>query len=225
MSDPSPARGRSGCPDETGVLDHPGALKERRKVRLFFNVVAPAFVYIDRHLLPEYRTALGALNLDPRWTVLDMATGTGTLAAALAARGHRVAGFDFAARLLRRARRRLPGAQLELMDLAEAHRIPGGSYDLVTMGYLLHGLNPAMRRFALCHAARIARHAVLVFDYGRPGPWIVRLVEWIEGPHYASFIGRPFGDIAAEAGLEVERSGSTSDVGSYWLLRPVSKGS
>ncbi len=212
-------RVRHGCPDEPVGLDHPDARKERRRTRLFFNMVAPAFHVIDRRLLPEYRAVLDALDLDPAWTALDMATGTGTLAAALAARGHPVDGFDFAKRLLRRARRRVPTAHLDLMDLAELHRIPSESYDLVTMGYLLHGLHPAMRRFTLCHAARIARQAILVFDYDRPGPWIVRLVEWIEGPHYATFIDRPFSEIAQQAGLTIEHAGPTSDVGGYWLLR------
>ncbi|NOZ78823.1 MAG: class I SAM-dependent methyltransferase [Acidobacteria bacterium] len=186
--------------------------------------MAPAFHFIDRRLLPEYEKLLDTLSLDPAWTALDMATGTGTLAAALAARGHHVAGFDFVGRLLRRAQRRVPGGRFELMDLADVHRIPYGSYDLVTMGYLLHGLSPEMRRFTLCHAARIARHAVLVFDYARPGPWIVRLVEWAEGPHYASFIDRPFREITVGAGLTIVQSGPTSDVGGYWLLRPSRAG-
>lgn len=210
------------CREECIEPDHHGAAWERRRTRLFFNLVAPAFHFIDRRLLPEYEDVLDELSLDPVWTALDMATGTGTLAAALAARGHQVAGFDFAGRLLRRARHRVPGGQFELMDLADVSQVPDGSYDLVAMGYLLHGLGPEMRRFTLCHARRIARHAVLVFDYGRPGPWIVRLVEWVEGPHYASFIERPFREIAAEAHLEVVQSGPTSDVGGFWLLRPVS---
>ncbi len=192
---------------------------ERRRTRRFFNLVSPAFHLIDRRLLPEYRTALEKLSLDPSLPVLDLATGTGTLARAFAERGHSVTGLDFAQRLLNRARRRVPAADLRLMDLAELPSFAARSFGVVAMGYLLHGLDPAMRRFVLCESARIAARHVLVFDYARPGPWIVRLVEWLEGPHYPSFVGRPFSEQAAEAGLEVVRQGMVSDVGGWWLLR------
>jgi len=194
---------------------------ERRRTRRFFNLVAPAFHIIDRRLLPEYRRALETMALDPSLDVLDLATGTGTLALAFAERGHTVAGIDFAGRLLRRARRRLPGADLRRMDLAELPAFGERSRGIVAMGYLLHGLDPAMRRFVLCEAARIARRWIVVFDYARPGPLAVRIVEWIEGPHYPSFVARPFGEHAGEAGLAVVASGETSDVGGWWLLEHV----
>jgi len=203
--------------DRAAVRERLGA--ERRRTRRFFNLVAPAFHVIDRRLLPEYRKALETMALDPSLDVLDLATGTGTLALAFSERGHRVAGIDFAERLLRRARRRLPGADLRKMDLAGLPAFPGRSHGIVAMGYLLHGLDPAMRRFVLCEAARIASKWVVTFDYARPGPWTVRLVEWIEGPHYASFVAHPFEDHAAGAGLEVVAAGETSDVGGWWLLR------
>ncbi len=198
---------------------------ERRRTRRFFNLAAPAFHVIDRRLLPEYRSALDLLGLPADMDVLDLATGTGTLATAFSERGHRVTGIDFAERLLRRARRRLPSAEMVCMDLADLPQIESGSYAVVTMGYLLHGLNPRMRRFVLCEAVRIAESAVLVFDYACRGPWIVRLVEWIEGPHYRSFTARPFPEQAEEAGCVVLRSGVVSDVGGWWLLETEVEGS
>ena len=210
--------GGSRCGDADHAAVRELSAGERRRARWFFNLVAPAFHVIDRRLLPEYRAALDAMALDPALDVLDLATGTGTLALAFSERGHRVAGIDFAERLLRRARRRLPGAEMRRADLVELPALPGASHGIVAMGYLLHGLAPAMRRFVLCEAARIARRWVVVFDYARPGPWTVRIVEWIEGPHYPSFVGRPFEAHAAEAGLEVAASGGTSDVGGWWLL-------
>ncbi len=191
---------------------------ERHRTRRFFNLVAPAFHVIDRRLLPEYRRALAALDLEPSLSVLDVATGTGTLARAFAERGHRVAGIDFAARLLRRARRRLPQADLRLMDLADLPQMPDKAYDLVSLAHVLHGMPPQMRRFALGQACRLARRYVLVFDYSGPGRWYVRLIEWIEGPHYPSFVARSLADLAAEAGLIVEREERTSSMGACWLL-------
>ncbi len=203
-----------------GAPNHRGDAVERRRTRRFFNLVAPAFHVIDRNLLPAYREVLEQLELPPGDTVLDLATGTGTLALAFAERGHSVTGIDFAERLLKKARRRLPGADLRSMDLAGLPSLPDGSWDGTAMAYLLHGLSPAFRRFVLCEAARLARRWVLVFDYPAPGPLLVRIIEWIEGPHYPGFVARPFEEHAAEAGLEVVRHGVTSRHGGWWLLRP-----
>jgi SAM-dependent methyltransferase len=207
--------GDSPCSREGG---RPEPEVERHRTRLFFNLIAPAFHVIDRRLLPEYRQTLETLSLDPGLSVLDLATGTGTLAAAFAERGHRVAGIDFAERLLRRARRRLPGADFRLMDLADLPRLPDDAYDVVALAYVLHGMPPQMRRFALCQAHRLARRHVLVFDYSGPGRWYVRLIEWIEGPHYPSFVARSMAELAAEAGLTVQREERTSSTGVCWLL-------
>lgn len=212
---PRPCQG-----EDRAALDGPEAVRERRRTRRFFNLVAPAFHFVDRRLLPEYRAALAELELDPGLTVLDLGTGTGTLARAFAERSHTVAGMDFARGLLRRARRRLPEAHLLEMDLAELPRLPDGGYDVVTMAYLLHGLPPDLRRFTLCEAGRVARRFVLVFDYAIPVPWYVRVIEWIEGPHYPSFAARGFGEQAAGAGLEICRAGMTSGFGGYWLTEP-----
>jgi SAM-dependent methyltransferase len=190
---------------------------ERRRTRIFFNLVAPAFRVVDRRLLPEYRRALAEVDLDPSSAVLDLGTGTGTLARAFVERGHPVTGVDFAERLLRRAARHVPAARLETMDLVNLPSLADDAFDIIAMGYLLHGLAPSMRRFVLCEAARIAASRVVVFDYARPGPLVVRLVEWVEGPHYSSFVSRPFVEHAREAGLHTIRSGATSDVGGWWL--------
>ena len=211
----TPSLGDDSCGREGGRAE---PLDARRRTRRFFNLIAPAFHVIDRRLLPEYRQALETLSLDPALSVLDLATGTGTLAAAFAERDHRVAGIDFAARLLRRAQRRLPKADFRLMDLADLPQLPDDAYDVVTLAYVLHGMPPQMRRFALCQARRLARRYVLVFDYSGPGRWHVRLIEWIEGPHYPSFVDRPLADLAAEAGLIVERKERTSSTGACWLL-------
>ena len=212
------------CGDAGRALHHPEEQRERRRTRRFFNLVAPAFHVIDRNLLPAYREVLAHLALSPEETVLDLATGTGTLALTFAERGHRVTALDFAERLLAKARRRLPDADLRRMDLAELPSLPTDSWDGVTMAYLLHGLPPDFRRFVLCEAARLARRWVLVFDYPEPGPLYVRIIEWIEGPHYPSFVARPFEEQAAEVGLTVLDSGVTSRHGGWWLLRPAVQG-
>jgi SAM-dependent methyltransferase len=182
--------------------------------------MSPLYSAVERHLFPQYRDVLAQLALPPDLSVLDLATGTGLLAGAFAARGHAVAGLDFAEKLLNRARQRFPGVDFRNLDLRHLDRIESGAYDLVSMGYFLHGLSPEFRRFIVREAARIARSHVLIFDYGRDGGWFIRFIEWIEGPNYPLFVAEDRGQELNEAGLQIDREERVTDFGSYWLCTP-----
>ncbi len=192
---------------------------ELERTRRFFNRAAPIFPIIERWLAPVYRHALAQLGLPSHLTVLDLGTGTGELAAALAARGHGVTGIDTAERLLRRAARRLPGVTFKTMDLVDLPGLATESFDLVALAHVLHGVPPSLRQLALAEAARIAKRGVVVIDYAEKPPWYIRLVEWVEGPHYRSYAGQPLAALAARAGLEVEKAVPLSPASACWLLR------
>ena len=204
--------------------DSPEFQRERRRSKFFFNLVSPAFAVIDRNLLPAYRESLEKIDLPPEWSVLDLATGTGSLALALSERGHRLTGIDFAGRLLRKAGKRLPEADLREMDLVDLPEIEDGSFDIVTMAYLLHGIPEDFRLFILKQAVRIAGKRVLIFDYPGPGPWYVRLIEAVEGPHYRGFVSRDLRSWLRSNGLEVLRRGVASGHGGWWLLAAARSG-
>ncbi len=193
------------------------ARREMERTRRLFNRAAPLFLVIERWLEPQYRAALAALELPPELSALDLGTGTGSLARILAERGHTVTGIDVAERLLQRAARRVPAARFRRMDLADLASVADASFDLVSVGYVLHGLAPELRRLTLEHAARIAAQAVLIFDYAAPGPWYVRLVEHLEGPHYAGFVRAPIEDAIVACGLEVARTVPISPASACWL--------
>ncbi len=199
--------------------DHP-TQPERERTRRLFNRAAPLFPIIERWLAPGYRASLAALALPAHLTVLDLGTGTGALAAALTARGHSVTGIDTAERLLRRAARRVPEATFAVMDLADLPTLAAQSFDVVSLAHVLHGVPSGFRRHTLTQAGRIARRGVVVIDYAARGPWYVRLVEWMEGPHYPSFAAESFAALAAAAGLEVERAVPLPPTSACWLLRP-----
>jgi SAM-dependent methyltransferase len=163
------------------MIDSEALLAERRRARRFFNRISPLYPIVERHLFPEYRDALFRIGLPP---ALDLATGTGLLAGAFAERGHAVTGLDFADRLLSRARKRFPQVDFRNLDLRHLDGFESDAYDLVSMGYFLHGLSPDFRRFILRETVGIARSYVLSFDYGRDGGWLIRFIEWIEGPNY-----------------------------------------
>ena len=195
-------------------------LRERKKARFFFNLAAPVYPLIERHLFPRYEEALARLGLSPEFTVLDVATGSGILAAAFARRGHPVRGLDFSARLLKRARKRFPGIDFQSFDLADLVNIPAKSYAIVSCGYALHGLSAGFRQAVLKNISRIACRYVVAFDYCRDGGWLVRLIERVEGPHYRQFMATPRQAEFAAAGLRIEKSLPTSDFGCAWLCRP-----
>jgi len=205
------------------MLDSEVFLDERRRARRFFNRMSPLYPIVERHLFPQYRDALARLALPSELSLLDLATGTGLLAGAFAERGHTVVGLDFAEKLLSRASLRFPGADFRNLDLRHLDRIESGSYDLVSMGYFLHGLSPEFRRFILWEAARIARTYVLIFDYGCDGGWFIRFIEWIEGPNYPVFIAEDRERELGKAGLRIDREERMSDFGSYWLCTPSSR--
>ncbi len=194
-------------------------LSERKKTRLFFNLAAPVYPLIERHLFPRYEAALARLGLSPEFTVLDVATGSGILAAAFARRGHPARGLDFSERLLKRARKKFPGIDFQPFDLADLAEIPARSWDIVCCGYVLHGLSAGFRHAVLKNLSRIACRYVVVFDYCHDGGWLVRLIERAEGPHYRQFMATSRQAEFAAAGLRIEKSLSTSNFGCAWLCR------
>jgi len=192
---------------------------ERSRTRRFFNLVSVIYPFIDWKLTPAYRTALRKLDLDSGLSVMDLATGTGILAAAFAERGHPTTGIDFAANLLNRARRKYPAVTFREMDLVELDGIRDRSFGIVSMGYFLHGVDAEFRKEVLAAAARIASDNVVVFDYGRPGNFLVRFIEWVEGPHYSGYLAASRDAEFREAGLEIVEDFPTSGFGQVWVCR------
>lgn len=166
----------------------PSPEPERQRTRRFFNLVSPVYPIIEKSLLPEYERVLKNFSFDPGLSVLDLATGTGILAGSFARRGHQVTGFDFSENLLRRAKQKYPDVTFQNSDLAHLDEVPADSFGIVTMGFFLHGVDEGFRHYVLSQAARIAVSKVVVFDYGRPGNWFVRFIEWVEGPHYPGYM-------------------------------------
>ncbi|MGD9489923.1 MAG: class I SAM-dependent methyltransferase [Calditrichaceae bacterium] len=191
--------------------------KERSNTRRFFNRVSFVFPIIEKNLFPEYQKTLVDFNLNPKLSVLDLATGTGILAGAFAERGHRVEGLDFAENLLNRGKKKFPSVSFKKFDLYNLSEMTDSSYDIVSTGYFLHGLSTDFRKQILKDATRIAGKYVVVFDYCCKGNWFVRLIEWIEGPNYPGFITESRQKEFSDAGLNVERELRTSDFGSAWL--------
>jgi ubiquinone/menaquinone biosynthesis C-methylase UbiE len=152
-----------------------------------------AWARIEEQQLPTYEAALNAAGLGA--AVLDVGCGTGVFLRLCADRGASVAGLDATERLLARARRRVPEADLRLGDM-QALPFADDAFDLVT-GFtsFFYADDPAA---ALREAARVARGRVVVHTFGHP--------ERCDVPIDAGWRPEIVAAVATQAGLTVERS-------------------
>ena len=119
------------------------------------------------------RFLVSRVDVGPRDTVLDVATGTGAVARELiAAKGCTVVGLDQSAEMLAEARRRLPpGVNLVEGD-AESLPFPEASFDALTFTYLLRYVSDPGA--TLRELARVVRPGGTVagLEFAVPrGPW------------------------------------------------------
>ena len=150
---------------------------KRRFVRAIFATIA------DRY---DFITVVLSYGQDRRWKrrlidlaaprqgarALDLATGTGDIAFALAARGARVVGLDITFRMIELARAK--GARNFLVGDMLALPFPAGSFDIVTTGYGLRNV-PDLAT-AIDEIARVLSPGgqLLSLDFNRPANPIVR---------------------------------------------------
>ena len=145
---------------------------------------------------PTYDRVGAALSFgqDPRWRrflvsrlpvdegrVLDVATGTGLVAARLHERGFRVTGLDQSPEMLARARERL-GGRAELVEgAADALPFPDAEFDHLTFTYLLRYVDdPAA---TLAELARVVRPGgtIGMLEFGLPrGLWRPAWDLWVD---------------------------------------------
>jgi demethylmenaquinone methyltransferase / 2-methoxy-6-polyprenyl-1,4-benzoquinol methylase len=134
---------------------------------------------------PSYDRVGAALSLgqDPLWRrflvsrlprdgghVLDVATGTGLVAAELLRRGYTVTGLDQSPEMLEMARRRFGEARVELVaGSAESLPFPDARFDHVTVTYLLRYVDDPGA--TLAELARVVRPGGVVasLEFGVPG--------------------------------------------------------
>ena len=161
---------------------------------------------------------------------LDVCTGTGGAALALASRGLPVIGLDLAAGMLERARRkaraaglaeraqwvRMDARRLAFRDRAFAH---------VTCAMALHEMGEKEREQVLRELQRVASDRVLIADYrvppsgwSRPLFHLMRVLEYLESDDFESYRVEDLRARLEKTGFDVEE---TWDEGPYriWPCR------
>jgi len=167
---------------------------------------------------------------EPGQPSLDVCTGTGGAALALAGAGATVVAVDAADGLLRRARRKARAAELcarvRLVRM-DARRLafPSASFPLVTCSMALHEMSEPERDAVLAELRRVASDRVLVADYrvpsGRARGFLFRALhafEYLESDDFSGYTGRDMAERLQDAGFTVE---APCDTGAYriWPCR------
>jgi demethylmenaquinone methyltransferase / 2-methoxy-6-polyprenyl-1,4-benzoquinol methylase len=164
------------------AFDSPDS-KRRYNARLF-DTIAPRYDLITRLLSygrdQAWKRRLIALaGIAPGDAVLDLACGTGDLAAAAVERGARVIGLDLVPRMIELARARAatsPAGLRESWLVGDMTSLPlaSASIDVITTGYGLRNV-PRLDR-AIEEAARVLRPGgrFVALDFNRPRGALLR---------------------------------------------------
>jgi len=158
------------------AFDSPTA--KRAYVRSLFATIADRYDFITRFLSYGQdrrwkRRLIRLADVRPGARVLDLATGTGDIAFAAAARGARVVGLDITFRMIELARAKGERAAFLVGDMM-ALPFPPASFDIVTTGYGLR--NVPDLTLAIDEITRVLAPGgqLLSLDFNRPSQPIVR---------------------------------------------------
>jgi demethylmenaquinone methyltransferase / 2-methoxy-6-polyprenyl-1,4-benzoquinol methylase len=152
---------------------------KRRYVRTLFATIADRYDFItialsygqDRRWKRRLvRLAAPAVGIQ----ALDLATGTGDIAFALAARGAHVAGLDLTPRMIELARAKGTGPRFLVGDML-ALPFPAASFDVVTTGYGLRNVPNLMTAIEEIHRVLKPGGRLLSLDFNRPSNGVVRM--------------------------------------------------
>src|SRR5437588_782502 len=130
---------------------------------------------------PRWRAALvDAIDPRPGQRILDVATGTGLVAVALARRGCEVVGLDQSEQMLARAREKLAAAPELTKRITfvhgEAERLPfeDGTFDALTFTYLLRYVDDRLVTMAELVRVVKAGGKIGMVEFGVPRAWPAR---------------------------------------------------
>jgi ubiquinone/menaquinone biosynthesis C-methylase UbiE len=134
---------------------------------------------------------LDAVAVHAGTSFLDVATGTGHVAGAAAARGAHAVAVDVSEEMLARARRLYPGVEFALGD-AEELAFKDDAFDAAVAAFLLHHVSNPER--VVAELARVARRvAVAQWDAAKRARMIGLLTDAIAAAGVEPPTGRPVG--------------------------------
>ena len=170
---------------------------------LFFNKQKKAYNNIIENIKNDF-------DFSAYESVIDIGCGTGALCVALSKCNLKVTGVDPAVEMLSIAAKKTHEKKYNLQDIEYIHGnvleglpFENKSFDLAISSYVAHGFNENERLTLYNEMRRIAKYAIVIFDYNEKRSIIVDIIEWLEGGDYFNFIKSvkeelitQFGDVA-----------------------------
>lgn len=158
--------------------------EQLRQVRRIFNKVVPVYDFLNRSLsLREdvrwRRFVARAIRSGPTGRVLDVATGTGDLALAIAGRPERplVIGLDLVPAMLGPARRKIAKNNARVgLTCGDGTRLPfpEASFDAVTIAFGIRNIPRRVMAMAEMHRVLVPGGRVYVLEFTTPEKPLVR---------------------------------------------------
>lgn len=172
------------------------------KDRYLFDKIATVYGLFFNRQVRAYESILNDIGSQSDISIyksaMDIGCGTGALCKVLNDKGIEVTGVDNSKRMLEIAREKLGiiasespchgGIKLAHGNVLEGLGFEDKSFDLVISSYVAHGLTPKERQILYNEMERIARKAVIFFDYNKNRFLITDILEWLEGGDYFNFI-------------------------------------
>ena len=193
---------------ESGII-----VSHRRYNNRFFARWAACYSVLQ-HLLQPLRNRAADLFGEPRGSViLDVATGTGDQALALARRGYRVLGVDLSPAMLAQARkRRRPGLALNFLQ-SDATSLPfaDAAFDASVISLALHDMPRQVGLLVLEEMRRVTQPggAIMIVEYAALSRRLVRLarpfISLYESKYFNFFLQGGLDALLAESGLDAAR--------------------
>lgn len=146
-------------------------------------------------------------------TVLDIATGTGSLAIALSPVAKSVVGIDLSSKMLNVARKKRNAGNVSYLQMDAGNmNFREGEFDTVTISLGLHDMPPGIRRSVLEEVKRVLKKdgKLYILEHDLPEnetlAWCVsRLTDLFESRYYLDFVQSDLKMLLQFCGFKVEK--------------------
>lgn len=169
-------------------------------------------------------------EIDPTHaTILDVATGTGSLAIALSASAAKVVGIDLSSEMLDRAKRKRSNGKVTFLQMdASSMTFEDATFDSVTISLGLHDMPPAIRAMVVEEAKRVLKKEgkLYILEYDLPKNTLLssitsRIINLYESKYYLDFIRTDLDHYLTTFGFRIEKN--TPYLGHHLRLMTLSK--
>lgn len=118
----------------------------------------------------------------------DVGCGTGALASAATEYFDKVYACDVAGMMIDVAKKKTKGQSIEFRWVEKYLPFDDQSMDVVTISYVLHGMNQKEREDLLKECIRISKKYIIIIEFNQKRHWMISFVEWLEKGDYFAFI-------------------------------------